>query len=121
MIRKFKDIKEHITKDKSSIKEIFHPNNSPINNESLALAVVPPGKSTKAHIHQKSEEIYFVLEGKGIITLDRNKHEINKHDSILLKKGVKHSIENIGEEDLKFLCICSPAYEHEDTYLDSST
>lgn len=117
MIRNFKELDSYTTKDKSEITEIFHPNNSQLRNCSLALALVRPGEETILHKHTCSEEIYFILEGEGCITVGSKKNEVMKDDSILLKPGIMHKIKNCGENDLKILCISSPAYRHDDTLL----
>lgn len=118
MIRNYENLKSYTTKDKSEIIEIFHPNNSEIKNQSLALAVVAPQKRTKLHHHKNSEEVYFVLEGDGIIYLDGKEFKAEKNNAVLIKTGLKHNIKNTGSKELKFLCISSPAYNHDDTLLD---
>ena len=60
-----KDTAPFVTKDTSEIKEILAPRNSSIRNQSLAESRVLPGKSTEEHIHPRTEEIYYVLKGKG--------------------------------------------------------
>lgn len=118
MIRNSDEIRPYVTKDSSIIKEIFHPDNSKVKSQSLALAVVSAGKATLLHSHRISEEIYFVLEGEGIISLDGKESRIKKHDSILIMPGKKHFVRNTGHIDLKFLCSCSPVYGHDDAYLE---
>ena len=117
MIRNPNKIKSYVTKDNSTIKEIFHPDNSKIKNQSVALAVVSPKKETKLHYHSNSEEIYYILQGNGIIFLNNKKQKVKNGDTILIKQKVKHKIKNIGNKKLKFLCICSPAYRHNDAFI----
>jgi len=116
-IKSVKDIKSYITKDNSKIKEIFHPNNSPIKSMSLAEATVLPGKTTKYHYHKKSDEIYFILQGTGILEIEGKKKKVRENDCILIRAGNRHRIKNIGKNQLKILCFESPAYSHEDTVL----
>jgi len=104
-----------VTKDGSIIKEVFSPLNSFLNNQSLAEATLLPGKATKEHYHCKSEEIYYVLQGKGKIKIEEEIREVKPKDGIVILPGKKHKIWNTGERKLIFLCCCSPAYSHEDT------
>jgi len=120
-IRNIKDIKSYITKDNSKIKEIFHPNNSPLKSMSLAEAVVLPGKTTNYHYHKQSDEIYFILQGTGILEIEGEKRKVRENDFILIRAGSRHRIKNIGETQLKILCFESPPYSHEDTVLVDST
>jgi len=106
------------TKDGSEIRELLHPNNTAIKNQSLAEAVITPGQMTDAHSHKLTEEIYYILEGKGQMYLANDDFFVEQGDSILIKPGQTHCIKNIGESELRLLCCCSPAYSHEDTFLD---
>jgi mannose-6-phosphate isomerase-like protein (cupin superfamily) len=106
-----------VTKDGSIIREIMHPKNSGAKNQSLAEATVKPGEATKEHSHAISEEIYYILKGKGRIKVGGEYKEVGEQEAVLIPPNVEHSIENVGEEDLVFLCCSSPAYSDEDVYL----
>jgi len=113
----YKNVKPYITKDGSIIRELIHPNIHGNKNLSLAEAIVPPGVSTFLHKHNTSEEIYYILEGEGLMTLGDEKFNVKKADSICIPPGTPHQIKNIGDIPLKILCCCSPAYSHDDTEL----
>ncbi len=109
--------KPFITKDNSEIREILSPGNSSLGNQSLAEARVSPGKATIQHYHIKTEEIYYILQGRAEITVEGEIKEVVEGDGIVILPGQKHRIWNTGDEDLVFLCCCAPAYEDEDTVL----
>jgi mannose-6-phosphate isomerase-like protein (cupin superfamily) len=104
-----------ITKDSSIIREILAPANSSIKKQSLAEATLPAGKETIEHYHTNTEEIYFILKGKGRIRIDDEIMEISQGDAIGILPGKKHKVWNTGDSKLVFLCCCTPAYKHEDT------
>ena len=106
-----------ITKDGSEIRSILDRTNSAATNQSLAEATLPPGGETEAHCHSQAEEIYYILRGRGLMTLEGEGREVGPGDAILIPPGTQHSIRNIGQESLVFLCCCSPPYSHEDTAL----
>lgn len=110
-------VKPFVTKDTSEIREILAPANSSIKNQSLAEARVAPGRSTSEHFHPMAEEIYYILEGKGKIRIERDEKEVGPGDAIAIPPGKRHRIWNMGETDLVFLCCCSPAYSHDDTVM----
>jgi mannose-6-phosphate isomerase-like protein (cupin superfamily) len=120
-VRNSKNIKPYITKDKSEIKEIFHPNNSEIKTMSLAEATVYPGDITEYHYHEKSDEIYFILQGTGTLEIEGEKKKVRENDCILISSKGKHRIKNIGKVPLKILCFSIPPYSHEQTILVEST
>ena len=110
-------VKPFTTKDSSQIREILAPRNSSLRNHSLAEARVSPGKATLEHYHIKSEEIYYILQGKGKIKIADDIRGVGKGDGIAILPGQKHKICNTGVEELVFLCCCSPSYEDQDTVL----
>lgn len=110
-------IKPYITKDKSEIREIFHPTNSAIKNMSIAEARIKPGESTEYHFHKKSQEIYFILEGTGLMDIEGEKKKVRENDCVFIPARTKHRIKNIGKKTLRILCQSSPAYHHDDTVL----
>ena len=111
------EIKAYQTKDGSLIKELMHPDVQHNKNQSLAEAIVHPGKTTALHKHHKSEEIYYITHGKGLMSLGDQQFEVKPGDSICIPPGTAHCIENIDKDDLHILCCCSPAYSHDDTVL----
>ena len=114
------DSKPFVTKDRSQIRSIIDRTNAPVRNQSLAEATLPPGASTGAHRHSKSEEIYYVLSGRGRMTVENETREVKPLDGILLPPGTLHILANIGEEPLVFLCCCAPPYTHEDTVMEEA-
>jgi mannose-6-phosphate isomerase-like protein (cupin superfamily) len=107
-----------VTKDRSIIREIMHPRNSRIKNQSLAEATVKPGEATLEHRHLRSEEIYYILRGKGRVKVGGEHREVEKYDAILIPPNTSHSIENTGSGDLVFLCCSAPAYSDDDVLLE---
>lgn len=107
-----------ITKDGSTIRELLAHRNSSIRHQSLAEATVPPGVHTTSHHHPKTEEIYYILQGEGIMYLQGQPQRVRPGDAIPIPPGTSHSIHNDTSDDLVFLCCCAPGYEHEDTILE---
>jgi mannose-6-phosphate isomerase-like protein (cupin superfamily) len=111
----------YVTRDGSTIRELLHPEQLPgMKNQSLAEAVVEPGKDTLLHRHHRSEEIYHIVSGDGLMTLANDRFPVTTGDSILIPPGTLHNIANTGTTPLVLLCCCSPAYSHEDTELVDS-
>lgn len=106
-----------ITKDGSQIRELLAYRNSSLSQQSLAEATLLPGTSTTRHYHPKSEEIYYILQGKGLMEIDGVEQEVNPLDAVAIPSKRIHQLTNIGTVNLVLLCCCSPAYEHEDTIL----
>lgn len=118
-VKNLSEVPAFITKDGSEIRELLAYRNSCIRNQSLAEARLPPGVSTIAHRHQKTEEIYYILEGEGLMQVAAETRSVGPGDAIAIPPGSLHQITNTGLGVLRFLCCCAPAYEHEDTFLES--
>jgi mannose-6-phosphate isomerase-like protein (cupin superfamily) len=108
------------TKDGSEIRELLAHRNSSIRNQSLAEARLPPGRSTMAHHHVVTEEIYYLVEGQGVVRLGQENRPVAAGDAVAIPPGTIHQITNTGPTTLKFLCCCAPAYEHADTVLSET-
>ncbi len=112
-----KNILPYITHDQSEIRELIHPSIHGNQAQSLAEAVIKPGQTTLLHQHQQTEEIYHITQGHGRMTLADESFDISVGDSICIPPGSSHGIKNTGSENLHLLCMCSPAYSHNDTEL----
>lgn len=110
-------VEEFITKDGSAIREILAPVNSSLKAQSLAEATLKPGQSTEKHLHVRTEEVYYVLKGSGLMEIGRESREVGPGDGIVIPPGSEHRLTNTGRENMIFLCCCSPAYSHGDTVM----
>jgi mannose-6-phosphate isomerase-like protein (cupin superfamily) len=116
-IKNLSEVPAFITKDGSEIRELLAHRNSAIHNQSLAEARLPVGASTQEHYHPKTEEIYYITHGKGRMRIENESRDVKPGDAIAIPPGRKHKLENTGNEPLRLLCCCAPAYEHEDTII----
>lgn len=60
------------------------------------------------HVHEVQEQIYHVLDGEGVLTLDDRKVVLRRHDYVCIPPGVRHSFTNQGLSPLVFLVVTSP-------------
>lgn len=116
-----RDSAPFVTKDGSEIRSILDRTNSTARNQSLAEATLPPGARTQPHVHPHTEEIYYILRGAGRMTLGAEQQEVGPGDGILIPPGTHHTIQNLAQEPLTFLCCCAPPYADEDTVLGQET
>jgi len=77
---------------------------------SLAYVTLPHRKSTLPHI-MKTSEVYYILEGEGVLYINNEFDHVKVGDTIFVLPGSKQYIENVGSGDLKFLCIVEPAWK----------
>ena len=58
-----------------------------------------PGSGVGLH-EQKEDEIYYVLSGRGTMTLDGKTVDITPGTAVLTRTGSTHSLKQVGDEDL---------------------
>jgi mannose-6-phosphate isomerase-like protein (cupin superfamily) len=116
-VKSLEDCQPFVTKDGSIIRELLAHRNSAIRQQSLAEARLPVGAKTQPHYHRKTEEIYLITAGQGVMHLADEARSVAVGDAIAIPPGCPHWIENDGDTELRLLCCCAPGYEHEDTVL----
>ena len=121
-VKNLADCPPFTTKDGSEIRELLaYRNSGQIKNQSLAEARLPSGASTAPHYHPRTEEIYYILEGAGRMTIGDDSRDVGPGDAIAIPPGAVHTITCTSPTPLKFLCCCAPGYEHADTVLVEAT
>jgi mannose-6-phosphate isomerase-like protein (cupin superfamily) len=61
-----------------------------------------PGSGIGYH-EQKEDEVYYVLSGKGVMTLDDKPVDVGPGTAILTRPGSSHGLKQVGNEDLVLL------------------
>ena len=113
-MRDLKDCEEFVSADKAVLRELLHPDKADLKiGYSLAHAVVRPGMTTLPH-RLKTSEVYYIMEGKGIMYIDGESLEVGTGMAIYIPPGAKQNIHNPGDRDLIFICMVDPAWKEED-------
>jgi len=114
LIRDLMDCEEIIAGDRAVLRELLHPDKADLKiHYSLAHAIVKPGQSSLPH-RLKSSEVYYILEGKGIMYIDDESAEVHTGHAVYIPPNLRQYIKNTGSCDLKFLCMVEPAWRQED-------
>ena len=66
----------------------------------VGMTIIPPGASIGDHPHGNEEEVYAIMAGEGIATLDGRQRRVRPGDVMLNVPGGTHGLENDGTEDL---------------------
>ena len=113
-IKDLKTCKEFIAGDNAILRELLHPDKAELKlRYSLAHAVLKPGHSSYRH-KLKTSEIYYILEGEGLMHIDKEASRVLPGQVVYILTDSVQYIKNIGQTDLKFLCIVDPAWRKED-------
>lgn len=98
----------------SEIRPLIDRTTSTIERCSLAEEVLPAGHSVTRHYHLETEEVYYILEGAGRMTVGGEVREVAGGDAIFIPRGAAHTLENTGHAPMTILLVCGPAYSYED-------
>jgi len=90
-------------------KALVGPKNSGTSRIDFRISRYAPSAYVQEHVHKVQEQIYYVLEGEGLLTVDEEKHLMRPHDYVYLPPGVRHSFTNTGTAGLVFLVVTTPA------------
>lgn len=78
------------------------------------ISCYAPMAYVEEHAHQVQEQVYHVIEGEGVLTLDGVRRVMRRHDYVFVPPGVRHGFANTGTVPLVFLVITTPLVDEED-------
>lgn len=104
----------------SEIRPLIDRTTSNIERCSLAEEVLPAGSAVGRHHHLLTEEIYYVLQGSGRMTVGEEVREVSAGDAVFIPIGKTHTLENTGDEAMRLLLVCGPAYSFQDHLMEEA-
>ncbi len=87
--------------------------NSKSENMTVAFSNVEPKGYQYIHMHE-SEQIYYIIEGSGIVSVDGEDEVVKVGDCVFIPSNKKHGMKNTGVKTLKYLVVMSPSFEIEE-------
>lgn len=117
IIKKLDDCTYFKALDETLICEFLHPEKEEEYlemNFSIAHAILKPGKSSLPHRMKSSMEIYYILQGKGLMHIEDETKKVESNQAIYIPPNSTQWIENIDDTDLMFLCLVNPPWKDED-------
>ncbi|MHA2069230.1 MAG: cupin domain-containing protein [Candidatus Thorarchaeota archaeon] len=112
-IKRFDDCEEIVALDGTILRELLNPRHDKEDlklDYSIAHAIVKPGKSSMPHRFFEASEVYYIIQGTGIMHIDEETAKVAPGDVVYIHpKGIQY-IENTGTSDLVFLCMVYPPW-----------
>jgi mannose-6-phosphate isomerase-like protein (cupin superfamily) len=103
----------------SEIRPLVDRTTSDITQCSLAEELLPPGCAVRPHHHRETEEIYYVLEGSGEMTVGGETAPVAAGDAIFIPRDAVHTLRNTGEVAMRIVLVCGPAFRREDEHFSA--
>ena len=116
MIRDLRESPRFRAKDGTDICELLHPDREEgiSMGYSLAHAILGPGEASAPHRLKSSSEVYFILEGRGIMHIDGESAGVGPGQAVYIPPGSIQHIKNVGGGPLVFMCMVSPPWREEE-------
>jgi mannose-6-phosphate isomerase-like protein (cupin superfamily) len=82
---------------------------TPTKSMAAGVVTLPPGQAQdKLSVHE-AEEVYLILQGKGIFVLNEKEYDVDKYTAVYVAPGTKHRAYNTGEDDLLMYFVNCPS------------
>ena len=91
---------------------------TPSNGLTCGFAVVEAGGFLARHRHAPSE-VYHILEGQSVVTIDGVDHKVTKGDTVFIPPMAEHGIRNVSGSRLRFVFVFPTSTFAEIEYLFS--
>lgn len=69
----------------------------------LQIVTIPPKTKQRMHSHQLQTEVYYILEGETVITINGTDYIAKPGDAFITEPGDVHNLWNKTEADFKLL------------------
>lgn len=104
----------------ANLRIVLSPRNAGTTAGILVVADIAPGQTIREHFHPYSEEKVLVLEGRMLVTLDGEAHEVDADHAFVIPIGVRHRMTCLGTGAVRaVLCLGPlaprPEWGHVDT------
>lgn len=83
-------------------------------NYKLKKIEVEPGHRLSYQYHLHRAEVWVIIEGEALVTIDDVKTKYSKEETVIVPKMAKHRIENTGKTLLVFIEVQTGDYFGED-------
>jgi mannose-6-phosphate isomerase-like protein (cupin superfamily) len=93
-----------------TIKRMFNPGSAGTEHMTFSVGYFSPGEGLKSHTHPVSEEVYYVVRGRGTVYLGEEGEPLEAHPdtALYIPPGTVHAVENTGAERLVICFFVAP-------------
>lgn len=83
---------------------------------SIAHVITLRNQETRKHYHTRFTEIYYILQGNGLMILGMDEWHLTKGQLIVVKPQTHHKLRNIGIDEIHYLIFSVPAFDPTDIH-----
>ena len=98
-------------------RQMVWPKNSPESQATITHVTMEPGSVSERHAHERSEQIWIVERGEGMVLLANEQTEVLRAgDIVRTPAGEIHGVVNSGKEPLVYLAVTTPPQNFSSAY-----
>jgi mannose-6-phosphate isomerase-like protein (cupin superfamily) len=98
-------------------RQLVWPRNSPDSQTTITHVRMEPGSVSDRHAHERSEQIWIIERGEGVLLLGNEQTEVLRAgDIVRTPAGEIHGVANSGNEPLVYLAITTPPQNYSSAY-----
>ena len=98
-------------------EQIIFPETSPDARATITRVTVSAGRQNPRHVHETSEQIWFVLSGSGLLLLEEeSEREIYTGDVARFAPGDIHGFRNTSNESFVYVSVTTPPLNFRGAY-----
>lgn len=87
-------------------RTLLSADRTPTRALTLGMAELPPGEASDLRTHRHAQiEVYYVLAGEGIVSIDGVEHAIRPGSVVFLPGDAEHGAVNTGAETMRLLYV----------------
>lgn len=75
----------------------------------VAEEITPPGGGPPLHVHTREDEVFYIVEGECLFTVDGEAITARPGDFVLAPRNVPHTFKNTGAVPSRMLVTITPA------------
>lgn len=86
-----------------------------VDTEALSVKqeLMPPDTAEQLHYHEQSRQVFFVLKGRALFTINEKQTELREQQGIEILPGQQHLIANNQQTDLEFILYSYPSTKND--------
>ncbi len=115
MKKGYKDNIEKLTLENTDFRKVLYT----AENSQLVLMSLLPNEEVGLETHPDNDQFFRFEKGTGKVIINESEYEVGDGDAIIVPRGSKHNVINIGADRLNFYTLYSPAH-HKDGIVRST-
>lgn len=97
---------EDATRGEIQWRTLLSADRTPTTSMTLGVAEIKPGGRASLREHRHAQpEIYYILSGSGVVTIDRREHFVRTGTAVFIPGHAEHAVRNTGTKPLHFVYV----------------